>query len=286
MLDKDFIIMTSTAAVFVSIFAYLLFGGPDQAITLGVMHSAQELEARSENYEFPPVVYKVDDDGTMWTRHAPSFNGRAMLLLGDNVLEFPNARVSYWSSQGYIESINVLERRGRYTREEAARKYIEYARMVEAMPVVEEVSGGLGDRTDEELYDSMMVSLGRFHPKGIYGSRKLTLLSSEVVFVKNGKAFAHSLSLNMTYDERRPKTPYGFGFRVGTMAGSNRCLRNLDYHFHFGPGRRGISDDPVLLEHLKDWSREDISDEVLRPLIDEYVFEKCTMDDVPVLGAN
>lgn len=109
---------------------------------------------------------------------------------------------------------------GRDTREEAAAKFIEYAEMVREFPGLIDLRGLAEELHDEELYDRALFFLGRFHPRGIYGSRKLGMLQSDVVIFRNDMPFRHSFDVNMTYDESEPDHPYRFAFHIGIMAKS------------------------------------------------------------------
>ncbi|WP_394196066.1 hypothetical protein [Litoreibacter albidus] len=259
---------------------------PSRAITLGMLHDVQDLEKLSLNYNFPNIVERVHDDGFLSTLNIPSFTGPTTLLVEGTNIEFPKAWTRFETYQGYVVGFNLLEVDGRYTREEAARQFVRYADIVKAVPNVIYIKGAAQELSGDALYERIFKSLERFHPKGIYGSRKLGVLKSNLVTMQRGKAFKHGFDINVLYDESSPKKPYSFAFRAGLNARSRSCLLQLDAFFRFGPDQDGVGIDPVLLEIFEGWDRNDIADETLKPLIDEYVFEKCTQDIDPLEDSN
>lgn len=247
-------------------------------MVLGFLYDREMIESRNPGYAFPPIVDKVEENGLLWTMSSDEFVRPIVLEIGETELRLEPALTNVLSRLGYTTSIIALETEGHMTREEAADAAADFVELVRDLPRVIRFDGVAAEDTRQAAFEATFKELGEFHPRGLLGARKLRVFESDIVIERNGKPFRQSLDLNLTYDEKRPDTPYRMAVEMGLNAQSSRCLNELRFYFSQGPERQGNPDDPVLVEILVDWDRNQTSDEVLKPLIDKYVFEACSMD--------
>ncbi len=280
--------MTNKRNIAIAVFAVLLClfwivsqGKPStkQHLILELMTSLGEIEERSTNFETPNIAHYSKILKSQQVDTIQDYEGAVSFHVQGFEFTSSDALVTYYSNAGYVRSFDILEFHGQYTAEEFADKYIEIYQQFENLPDWLYQSDFVKEQnmsSDLPMRDNLLSFL---KAQG-EGFRKISLLTSDNKFIKNGGEYVHSLDINATYDADNPEHPYRFAFHLGLMAGSIRCLNEIGYIFIFD--EFGTPDyqkrDPELLDVFADWDGVDVSDETLKPMIDKYVFERCDLN--------